>query len=561
MNAKSLFIRFLLFAVFCSTFGQAAFSQDYSTYNQWAKEAFDRKEYQSVIDYSTQSINLYPNGYAYWNRAAANYNSKNYTAAALDYGYAMNYYTDNESKGKLYFLRGESYYYDINDKDAMDDFVNADYYGYADKGTLYKHMTDCAYNLYDNEKTISYGKLAISYVTDPVVKSSIYSKMGISEYALKNYDNALDYLNQSISLNNNTSLSFEYRAYAYVKKSDYKKAFADMTSAIEIEAKNDYPYLSDLYQKRGIYAYNTADYNQCISDMEVAIKSTPTLDAHWYAGLAHYNLDHYGKAIEDYDKAIGLATADDHTSKSILYLNKALAYKHQLNYTEALKWLTTSLNEDKDYGKAYWNRAIIQKNKKQWTAALGDYDIAISLYQKDDNTSSLVTLYRERANVLVNLKDYDRAKYDFQKSISLNPEGLESPYEYGRFLYTSKTDMEKGKTLLQEYIDKTKSFNSSEAAYGNAILNNVDGALMKMFERLDSSRTDNDRYPWELHNTSCIYALLGNTKKALEYLDKSLEAGYNDYEHLIFDRDLASLTNLPEYSAILDKYKVPKFPK
>lgn len=561
MNVKTLLFRFLLSMGVFTMGSEWVFSQDYETYNQWAKDAFAKKDYQLVIDYSTQSINLYPNGYAYWNRAAANYNSKNYAAAAVDYGYALNYYTDNESKGKLYFLKGESYYYDIKDKDAMNDFINADYYGYADKGTLYNRLTDCAYNLYDNEKTISYGKSAISYVTNPVVKSAIYSKMGVSEYALKNYDNALDYLNQSISLNNSTGLPFEYRAYAYVKKNDYKKAFADMTAAIEIETKNDYPYLSGLYQKRGIYAYNLADYKQCISDMEEAIKSTPTMDAYWYSGLAHNNQNHYDRAIEDYDKAVSLTTADDHVSKSILYLNKALAYKSQLNYTEALKWLTTSLSEDKDYGKAYWNRAVIHNNKKQFTSALSDYDLAISLYQKEDKTASLVTLYKERALLLANLKDYDRAKYDFQKSISLNPEGLESPYEYGRFLYTSKIDVEQGKSLLETYIDKTKSFSSSEAAYGNAILNNADGALMKMFERLDSSRIDNDRYPWELHNTSCIYALLGNTKKALEYLEKSLEAGYNDYEHLIFDRDLASLTNLPEYSTILTKYKVPRLPK
>ena len=59
---------------------------------------------------------------------------------------------------------------------------------------------------------------------------------------------------------------------------------------------------------------------------------------------------------------------------------------------------------------------------------------------------------------------------------------------------------------------------------------------------------------------TCIYALADNTTKALEYLDKSLAAGYNSYNHLLNDRDLESIMKLPQWKGILTKYKVP-FPK
>ena len=551
----------LLFIAFLLMNCEISFSQDYATYNQWAKEAFTKKDYQTVIDYSTLSINLYPNGYAYWNRAAANYNSKNYSSASADYGNALSYYTDNESKGKLYFLIGQSNYYDDKDKEAMNNFINAESYSYSNKSELYEYLTNCAYNLYDNEKTISYGKLAINYLLDSASKSLVYSKMGVSEYALKNYDKSIDYLNLAISLNNNKSLAFKYRAYNYAKKYDYKNAFADMSAAINLEVENNYEFLSNLYENRAIYAYKLQDYTQCISDMVRATEEAPSIDGYWYMGLAHNSLNNYDKAIGAYNKAIDLVAADSHSTKATLYANKALIYKKQLNYTEALKWLNSSVNENKDYARAYWNRAIIQTNRKEWTSALNDYDLAISILQKDNVISSLVTLYIERAHLLIKLKDYDRANYDFQKSITLKPDNLEGLYNYGRFLFTSKKDEKKGRELLQECIEKSKATNSSLIAYANAILKNSDEALTKMFERLDLFRTDDTRYSWELHNTSCIYALLGNTKKSLEYLDKSLEAKYGDFEHLIFDRDLFSLTNLPEYAAILTKYKVPRFPK
>ena len=56
---------------------------------------------------------------------------------------------------------------------------------------------------------------------------------------------------------------------------------------------------------------------------------------------------------------------------------------------------------------------------------------------------------------------------------------------------------------------------------------------------------------------TCIYALAGNAQKAFEYLDRSLKAGFDDYLHLVNDRDLLSLMKLPQWKTILAKYKVP----
>ena len=56
---------------------------------------------------------------------------------------------------------------------------------------------------------------------------------------------------------------------------------------------------------------------------------------------------------------------------------------------------------------------------------------------------------------------------------------------------------------------------------------------------------------------ACIYALSGNSKKAIEYQEKSFKEGFDDFEHLLNDRDFASIQFLPEYKAQLTKYKMP----
>ena len=57
---------------------------------------------------------------------------------------------------------------------------------------------------------------------------------------------------------------------------------------------------------------------------------------------------------------------------------------------------------------------------------------------------------------------------------------------------------------------------------------------------------------------ACIYNLAGNKVKAFEYLDKSLAAGYDDYRHLINDRDLLTLMKESQWKIILAKYRVPQ---
>ena len=79
-----------------------------------------------------------------------------------------------------------------------------------------------------------------------------------------------------------------------------------------------------------------------------------------------------------------------------------------------------------------------------------------------------------------------------------------------------------------------------------------------MEQQLEKESSDKYRHKWNLHVMACIYALGGDNNKALEFVEKSLIAGYKDYDHLVNDRDLESLPGLPQFKAILTKYKVPQ---
>jgi len=152
------------------------------------------------------------------------------------------------------------------------------------------------------------------------------------------------------------------------------------------------------------------------------------------------------------------------------------------------------------------------------------------------------------------MKDYDRAMYDYTKLLELYPENPNYLYNMGRFLIQSKKDPALGKEKLEKAVALALTIDtSSDYSYSKLFMGDVTAAINNSFRLIDKYRHDDYRYKWQLHVLGCIYALSGNGPKAIEYLDKSFAAGFDDYEHLYNDRDLQSIMNLPQYKALLIK--------
>ena len=53
------------------------------------------------------------------------------------------------------------------------------------------------------------------------------------------------------------------------------------------------------------------------------------------------------------------------------------------------------------------------------------------------------------------------------------------------------------------------------------------------------------------YNLACSYALLGLVDQAFEALERAIALGYDDFEHLVNDKDLANLRDDPRFEALL----------
>jgi hypothetical protein len=63
--------------------------------------------------------------------------------------------------------------------------------------------------------------------------------------------------------------------------------------------------------------------------------------------------------------------------------------------------------------------------------------------------------------------------------------------------------------------------------------------------------------PTVFYNLACSLSLLGRPRAALSALERAIENGYDDLEHLLADRDLEALRGLPAFEALVERLRRP----
>jgi tetratricopeptide (TPR) repeat protein len=200
--------------------------------------------------------------------------------------------------------------------------------------------------------------------------------------------------------------------------------------------------------------------------------------------------------------------------------------------------------------------------------------------------------YYDEARRMVELERYDEAVKAFDKALEILPEDRNLLYQRGSAL------MELGRK-----DEGLRDLSRVEATYEEALGENPDhpgilyslGILRNRMEKYDEAIRDFDRVidlgerHWEVYfgrafsyfykeeyeqaiedflestevhpahpenstsfyNIACAYALMGDKDRALRYLKRSVEKGFDDFEHMQEDEDLKILRGDPRFEDML----------
>ncbi len=534
-------------------------AQDYAYYNNLAKKEYDNKNYYNTVDYATRSINASANGEAYWWRGMARYYLNNYTDASTDFNSAITYYSsDRSSLGKLYYWRARCKAQLNLDKDAISDYQLALSYDYENKMSAHWNEAYSYYKIGEYQSSIDAYTTAINLGTQSADLAKLYKSRGDAYGAIYKYDEAIADFSKAIEYNPRYKDAFWQRGYFRGKKFQYELAVGDCTAAIKLMEQGETGGANDLsvlYNNRGLYEYYLSKYEEAKLDMQQSLNQNPNYDyANWNMGRIQNMLHNYKEANNYFLQATSLMKND--IDRASCYSDLHWSDRALLDYRQALIHINEAIRLNHDYRGYYWDRAYLYDVRNEYPNALTEYEKVISLYSND--TSSLISIYIERGQMKTKMKDNTGALKDFQKAVELDPSYYSSYYELGRFFKEALKQNELAMINLQKASTlAVKKDTTSNYAYAQAMQGNKQEAIRVIESMIKKESANNDRLKWELHNAACINALLGNTQKAIEYVEQSLVVGYDNFDHLINDRDLESLKQIPAYKLMLAKYKVP----
>jgi tetratricopeptide (TPR) repeat protein len=134
-----------------------------------------------------------------------------------------------------------------------------------------------------------------------------FSNRGSAYIRKRQYDRAIQDLDQAIRRDPKYALAYQSRGTAYSLKGENERAIEDFNQAIRLDPKS----AAAFYGRGGVYNVE-GQYDRAIQDLDQAVRLKPDLPPVFFAatfherGLAYAGKTQYGRAIQDYDQAIRL---------------------------------------------------------------------------------------------------------------------------------------------------------------------------------------------------------------------------------------------------------------
>lgn len=156
--------------------------------------------------------------------------------------------------------------------------------------------------------------------------------------------------------------------------------------------------------------------------------------------------------------------------------------------------------------------------KRKSTVVLLSATMLLSVATADAGSTSQARDHTHQGIAFANMNDYNSAIQEFKASIAVRPTARAYSNLGASYLQVGKPNM------ALRALKQAEKFNSKD----NIIM----------------------------YNIAATYSLSDDTDLALEYLDKALKQGFNNYDAIRFDPDLSNVRGEPEFRSVLEKNKV-----
>jgi tetratricopeptide (TPR) repeat protein len=264
----------------------------------------------------------------------------------------------------------------------------------------------------------------------------------------------------------------------------------------------------------GVTRYTAEDWNGAITAFDAALTQTtenipPISRATAYFYIGNSRLSTQANRDESLSSSVNPVTGEAYID------NQGIASADQDVLKEVIIDYTNALELNPDFGNAYFNRGAVYMALMNWNNAKYDFTKAISLNFKNDSEA-----YNFRGNIYVYLGNLNAASDDFTKSIQINP-NIDKYYFNRGNVYSQQGELEKANKDYNKAIELNPDSIFAYIGRGNIrqYQSDFEGAIADFNKAIELAPKDATIY----NNRGNAFFFNGDIEEAITDYNKAIE--------------------------------------
>lgn len=349
--------------------------------------------------------------------------------------------------------------------------------------------------------------------------ATAYFQRGLAFFkAGDNFEASLADLNKSLELDPKNAESLTVRAEVHEARNRPAEALADYERALALK-----PGDPAIHLKRGGFHYNQKHWKECVADLSIAIKANEKNTAALYKrAFAYLQSNRAKEAAADFEHALALLESNQNSSdyRNALF-GHASAVSRLGEWERAIKVFTKAIElNPRDY-ISLTRRGDCYRRLDKPAEALADFDRAIVVFPAYQHA------YTHRASLHLSQGKLDEARADYEQVVRIYAGGArpaDTTLAYSKVLaevFAGRFDdgVKLAESLVKEHAGDNEWLYDMACAYAIA-------AEVALRDK------DDKKTAKEKKERSDRLA-----RRAFEVLEKAVEAGYDDFDHMRSDPD------------------------
>lgn len=334
--------------------------------------------------------------------------------------------------------------------------------------------------------------------------------------------------------------------FMYLHSRRFEEAESEITEALKIR-----PDSGGLWADLGHMFTLQDKLDDALTVFQRALELEPDVPARYYnVGDTLLALGLAGKAVPYLRKAIDLDP-----DYSLAQYDLGLALLDLENYEESIMASQSVIEDDPDLTTAQSYLGLSASHNIGFAfEQMGRYDEAEKVYRQGLRPAA--PTFFNLGLLLSRQKRFEESLNYLQQAHKLAPENAEYLVCVGN-AFADLNRFDEAVEAIQEAIQIDEMYDRAYYDLG-LVYARMQGKQDEALEAYFSAINHNENFPLAYYDIGCIYALQKKDDLALEFLEKALEKGYSDLDHIKTDPDWNSMRSDTRFQKIIRKYSTGK---